>query len=444
MRTRSLAALLAVGCLLPGVANGEGVVSALAGKDVAIAKSARVSDEDNAKLQAAAIRLRGAGKPTKFVVIGPKPDNFDGYAAGVRRSLGFRGSVLALSQTPRSFRVAGPYASSVGNNAFEANKPALQADPIDGMIQIADAVPAATSGGTAPPSSPKDTKSTGGGVSSGVLFGLFAAILGAIGLSALLSRKAKRAQVARDLAARKASLDPLVDGLASQISDLDTDVQLAGDKVPAAQTYYDQALAEYGTAREALPKANTAAEIEHVGTGLERGLRAAQATRATLDGKPVPAADSPLLEGLCSFDPKHGKSVTEAPIDGPNGGSVDVPVCQSCADQIAQGNRPDVRTVPDGRGRDVPYWNMPGYGGYGRGGGWLMPMVGGMLLSDLMFPSHGYGYGGGGGSWGGGNDQGGSWGGDSGGDFGGGGGGDFGGGGAFGGGGDGGGGGGDF
>ena len=427
MRTRSLAALLAVGCLLPGAANGEGVVSALAGKDVAIAKSARVSDGDNAKLVAAAIRLRAAGKPTKFVVIGPKPDNFKGYAAGVRRSLGFRGSVLALSQTPRSFRVAGPYADSVGNDVFEANKPALQADPINGMIQIADAVPVASSGG-APPSSPNDTKSTGGGVSGGVLFGLFAAILGAIGLGGLLSRKSKRAQAARDLAARKAGLDPLIDGLASQISDLDTDVQLAGDKAPAAQTYYDQALAEYGSAREALPKADTAAEIERVGTGLERGLRAAKATRATLDGKPVPAEDSPLLEGLCSFDPKHGKSVTEAPIDGPNGGRVDVPVCQNCADQIAQGTRPDVRTVPDGRGRDIPYWNMPGYGGYGRGGGWLMPMVGGMLISDLLFPNQGYGYGGGGGSWGGGDQGGGSWGGDSGGDFGGGGGGgDFGG-----------------
>ncbi len=217
----------------------------------------------------------------------------------------------------------------------------------------------------------------------------------------------------------------MVDALAAHITDVGSDLRLGGDRVADAQPHYDEAVLAYGEVRDAMPAASTAPAIDTLGRTLERGLRAGVSARAVLDGRPIPAPEeTALLEGLCAFDPKHGRAVREMPVVTPTGNEAEVPVCATCAEGLEQGQMPDVRRVSQ-RGMAVPYWQ--GAGAFGFGGPSLFPMfggfLGGMVLHDLFTPDVVHdpgGWGDGGGDWGGGD-----WGG---GDFGGG---DFGGGGDF-------------
>jgi hypothetical protein len=229
----------------------------------------------------------------------------------------------------------------------------------------------------------------------------------------------------------------MVDALAAHVTELGPDLRLAGDRAPQAQPYYDEALLAYGEVRDAMPSAATVTAIDTAQRTLERGLRAAQSARAVLDGRPIPPpAETALLDGLCAFDPKHGRAVRTMPVTTPAGEQAEVPVCAQCAAGLEDGRMPEPRRVRRG-GVDVPYWQ--GAGSLGFGGGSLFPLfggfVGGMILHDLFTPdpAHAGDVGGfdggpgdrvgdwGGGDWGGGGDFGG-------GDFGGG---DFGGGGDF-------------
>jgi len=248
-----------------------------------------------------------------------------------------------------------------------------------------------------------------------------------------LRRRSRQSAVAT---ASPASLDPLVDGLAAQIADLDDDMQVPGPLTREARPHYDQAVLSYGEARELL-EAPTAgvADVTAAGAALETGLRAARRTRAVLEGRPIEEADKePLLEGMCAFDPKHGKATAEVTITTPGGDNATLPACASCASQMARGEEPRFREVEQG-GRRVPYWQTGpmgmggGGGGFGGGGGGLGPVLGGALAGVILGGMLGGGdahASSGDGGWGGGGDDGGWTGG--GGDFGGGGG-DFGGGG---------------
>ena len=446
-------ALLVMAMSAPVAVVCAAVIDDVRTTDVVVDAGANITSDQVSALRTASSEITVGGKPTKFIVLASKPSEGRQYAAGIRRQLrdgsSFRGQVLALTLTSsgNSLSIAGPYTSVYADRVFNAFKPQLRSDPITGTIAIARQLASGEPVDTPPPSAPSsngggsDGSKSSGGIGLAAFLGVMVAVFaGLTMLFRVVGRRRRRRAAQATLDARKAALDPLIDGLATYIGDLDGDISLAPDGAPAARAHYDQAVAEYGSARDKLASAATEAEIGRIGEGLERGLRAAQAARAMLDGKPVPSSDAPLLEGLCSFDPKHGKALATFPIEGPQG-SVDLPVCQSCADRLASGDRPPVRTVPVG-GENVPYWNIPdpgsGWrGGGGFGGGWLVPVIGGMILSDILTPDRGWA-----------TDSGGSWSGDSGGSFGGdggsggdfdsdmGGGGDFGGGGDMGGGGD--------
>src|SRR5262249_38018966 len=137
----------------------------------------------------------------------------------------------------------------------------------------------------------------------------------------------------------------------------------------AARPRHDEAIAAYGEVRDALPTAASLTEVGALRSRLEAGLRSAAAARAALDGAPDPPPDAPLLEGLCAFDPKHGRAGTEA--------DVRLPVCGRCADGLARGETPEPRTVARG-GAQVPYWRGSGIGGT------LVPVAGGVLLGTLL------------------------------------------------------------
>jgi hypothetical protein len=196
----------------------------------------------------------------------------------------------------------------------------------------------------------------------------------------------------------------MIDALAAHITDVGSDLRLGSDRAAAAQPYYDEAVLAYGEVRDALPSASTAQAVDTLGRTLERGLRAGVSARAVLDGRPIPPPEeTALLEGLCAFDPKHGRAVREMPILTPTGNEAEVPVCATCAQGLEQGQMPDVRRVRQ-RGAAVPYWQ--GAGAFGFGGPSLFPMfggfLGGMVLHDLFTPDvvvHDQGGWGDGGGW---------------------------------------------
>lgn len=410
---------LGVGGMRPAAAEVQ--PAELAASDVVTEPAANVSSADRDRLVQAARELRSQGVPTKFVVVANRPVNPPRYAVDLRQAIGFNGNVLVLSRSPNSLGIASSLPAQERQEVFDRSVADLRADPIGGTVLVAQRLSAAVRSA----SGSGEGSGSGGSMSGLVLVGLI--LVGVVGFVAL-GRRAARRRAEADLADRKAALEPMVDALAAHITDVGSDLRLGGDRVAEAQPHYDEAVLAYGEVRDALPSASTAPAIDTLGRTLERGLRAGVSARAVLDGRPIPPPEeTALLEGLCAFDPKHGRAVREMPVVTPTGNEAEVPVCATCAEGLEQGQMPDVRRVSQ-RGMAVPYWQ--GAGAFGFGGPSLFPMfggfLGGMVLHDLFTPDvvvHDQGgWGDGGGGWG---DGGGDWGG---GDFGGG---DFGGGGDF-------------
>ena len=291
--------------------------------------------------------------------------------------------------------------------------------PIEGTIAVAERLAEEAGSPVAGGSSDDGGNEGGNGVAGLAIIGGLIVVGG--GGALLLSRRAQKRRLEQTAAADRAELDPMVDGLAAQISDLDGDMEMGGERAVAAKADYEAAT--HGLRRGARDarrcRARRPAQVDAAGDLLEKGLRAARRARAQLDGRPVEEADEePLLEGLCTFNPQHGKAVTSVSVAGPDGEQAEIPTCQDCADRMNEGRQPDYREVETARGPRVPYWQTPRMGGRGGIGG---PLIGGALLGILLGGTLGGGpaYGSSGEDWGGGGDDGGGgdWGG--GGDFGG-------------------------
>lgn len=405
-------------------AGAEVQPSELAASDVVIESAASVSAEERDRLGTAARILRDRGAPTKFVVVAARPLNPVQTARDLRRAIGFNGSVLVLSQSPRSLGIASGLPGPTIQDAFDSSQSDLQADPVDGTIAVAERLADAATGGPGgaePGGAVGEAESDRGGelVSGLLLVGLIVAAF--IGFLQFSKRSARRRAEA-DLADRRAALEPMVDALAAHVTEIGPDLRLAGERAAGAQPYYDEAVLAYGEVRDAMPSAGTLAAVDAAQQTLERGLRAAQSARAVLEGRPVPPPqETALLDGLCAFDPKHGRAIRTMPVTTPAGDEAEVPVCAQCAAGLEQGSMPEPRRVRRG-GVDVPYWQ--GAGSMGFGGGSLFPLfggiLGGMVLHDLFTPdpAHAGDFGGfdggdqhggdwGGGDWGGGGDFGG-------------------------------------
>ena len=437
-----LAVVVVLGLGLGGARPAGAAVqpSELAASDLVVEPGASLSTGDRDRLAEAARQLRDRGAPTKFVILANRPDSPPRVASDLRRGAGFSGTVLVLVPSTRSLGIASALPAAVRDDVFNRSLPDLRADPIGGTVTVAQRLADAATSGSLPPAAlppgagqgasegeGSGESSDGGGSGSGlILVGLLLA--GFVGFLAF-TRKAARRRAEADLADRRAALEPMVDALAAHITELGSDLRLGGDRAAQAQPYYDEAVLAYGEVRDAMPTAATAPALDTLRQTLERGLRAAVSARALIDGRPLPPPEeTALLDGLCAFDPKHGRAIREMPVVTPAGDEAEVPVCAACAAGLEEGHMPDVRRVYQ-RGMAVPYWQ--GAGALGFGGG-LFPMfggfLGGMVLHDLFTPDvtvidgdhGGFGDGGGdfgGGDWGGGDFGGGDFGG---GDFGGG------------------------
>jgi hypothetical protein len=303
---------------------------------------------------------------------------------------------------------------------------------VDGVATAARGEPAAQSGGG------------GGGGGGGAGIGAIAVLAlllvggGALIFGARRRRREREAERRRELEEVKQVAQEDLVALGDDIRALDLDTSMP-DADPEAVRHYTEAVDQYQKAATALDQARRVEDLAPVSAALEAGRYEMAATKAILEGRPVPERRAP-----CFFDPRHGPSVEDVEWAPPGGAPRMVPACAADAQRVHDGLEPESRQVLAGAGgRMTPYWNAPGYygpwaGGYFGG----FPMGGlftGLLLGSWLgggwgwggYPAYAGGDGGGdGGDAGGGGDfGGGDWGG-GGGDWGGGdfGGGDFGGG----------------
>ncbi|MCB0872420.1 MAG: hypothetical protein KDC36_03475 [Thermoleophilia bacterium] len=395
---RRATVLLTIAVLAVSLQSALGVISpnVLRNQDVAAEQAAELTGSEQRQLEDTATRLRQDGAPTKFVVLARKPGtdaNAEAYARSIRTAVGDEYSVLVLSAVPRHLAIASPLSDAEINRIFQSRVPDLKADPVRGTTLVATDLGAALTGTGA-------STSSDGGSGGGSILPVLAVVgiggLAVVGLSMRARRKA-RGRVAEQQELERESLDPLVDALASQINELDPTMAIENERTAAAKADYQEAVLTYGEARDAVEKARTPDEIRAAGALLENGMRAARRVNARLDGRPVEDADQePLLEGLCTFDPKHGRAVDSAVIRGPGGTTGEVPVCADCKRRMQEGQQPEVRQVEVG-GERQPYWQT-NPGGLGMGG-----MMNGTLLGILLGGMFGGGHAGGQGHRGGGN-----------------------------------------
>jgi hypothetical protein len=189
---------------------------------------------------------------------------------------------------------------------------------------------------------------------------------------------------------RETARDDLV-GLGDEIRALDVDIDMPGVTQDAKQRY-EQALAAYQRASEIFDRAKRPEDLEPVSRTLEEGRYAMLATKALLDGRPVPERRAP-----CFFDPRHGPSTEDVNWAPPGGAARPVPACAADALRVKEGFDPHGRQVV-ADGRTVDYWNAPRHygpwmGGYysGFGGGGLLSglLVGSALGAGLGFAADG-------------------------------------------------------
>jgi hypothetical protein len=281
------------------------------------------------------------------------------------------------------------------------------------------------------------SSSGGGGGGGGTSFWPIVVVVALAGGGILYVRSRRSRKQSAALAEVKETANDDLVALASDVSDLDDDVE-APTASPQAKDHYRRALDHYSKANASFDRARRPEDMQAVTKQLADGRYEMESAKALLEGRPVPEKRPP-----CFFDPRHGTSVRDVWWTPPWGEAKQVPACARDAAAVERGEEPETRQVLVG-GRRTPFWNAPAYygpwmggyyGGFG-GGGLLSGLLIGSLLGSAWSAPVAYGggyYGDGGGNAGGGDggDFGGGWG--DGGDFGGGG--DLGGGGDFGGGG---------
>jgi hypothetical protein len=339
-------------------------------------------------------------------------------------------------------------AGSYGNDLprGEASRLASQAvddhkdDPQAAVLQWVDGVAAASRG------EPAAQSGGNGGGAGGVLAGVAVVAVLVVGGGALIfgarrRRREREAERRRELEEVKQVAQEDLVALGDDIRALDLDTSMP-DADPEAVRHYTEAVTQYQKAATALDQARRTEDLAPMSAALEAGRYEMSATKAILEGRPVPERRAP-----CFFDPRHGPSVEDVEWAPPDGAPRMVPACAADAQRVHDGLEPESRQVLAGAGgRMTPYWNAPGYYGPWAGGYFGGFPMGGLFTGLLLGSFLGGGWGGypvyaggdsgdaggggdGGGDWGGGGDDwggGGDWGG---GDFGGGdfGGGDFGG-----------------
>ena len=225
-------------------------------------------------------------------------------------------------------------------------------------------------------------RSGGGGGGSddgggGGLGWLWLAVLAVpVALVGLSRRRRRREEAAQFAQVRDVARDDVI-ALGDDIRSLDLDIEMP-DTDPEARQHYALAVERYQQAEQALEGARRPEDLQPVSERLEEGRWAMEASRARMEGKPVPERRPP-----CFFDPRHGPSVADVEWAPPGGEPRPVPVCAADATRINDGDDPATRHVSV-NGRDVPYWQAgPAYGPF-AGGFFAGGLVPGLFVGSLL------------------------------------------------------------
>ncbi|WP_239647505.1 cbb3-type cytochrome c oxidase subunit 3 [Nocardiopsis baichengensis] len=193
------------------------------------------------------------------------------------------------------------------------------------------------------------------------------------------SRKKREAEKAKQLAEIKQMAQEDVVRLGEDIAQLEIDVSQVDE---ATRNDYSHAMDSYDRAKATLDDIREPQDIQQVTTALEDGRYYMVATRARMNGEPVPERRQP-----CFFNPQHGPSEQDVQWAPPGGAVRAVPACAVCTRAVLSGGQPDVRLVEvDGERR--PYYDAgPDYapyaGGY-FGMSMMMGMFSGMMMGSMM------------------------------------------------------------
>ena len=240
-------------------------------------------------------------------------------------------------------------------------------------------------------------------------------IAGGIFLFVRSNRRKQAERKAKELAEIKQMATEDVVRLGEDVARLEIDLSAVDDETRAD---YSRAMDAYDQAKSRLDTIREPEEIRQVTNSLEDGRYYMTATRARLNGLPVPERRGP-----CFFNPQHGPSAEDVTWAPPGGSPRSVTACASCARAVNSGLSPDDVRMVEVDGRRVAYYDAgPAYspyaGGY-FGMDMMMGMFTGMMMGSMMSSMMGMGMGDGdfgGGDFGGGDFGGGDFGG---GDFGG-------------------------
>lgn len=372
--TAGLAAAVMTAAAMPAAADTEieapttqEIVEELEGDGVFIDPSIeQISTADEGALEAAA---EAADSPVYYVIL---PFEAATSEAGVN----------TLMAPVMSEVGDGAYGILGGSDHFYVTSPNLDDTEAiretalnDGGNQIDTlaAVPQAVETTEAPAEAP------GGGGSGLVMLVILALVVAAGGWYVYKSRQKREAEKAKQLQEIKQMATEDVVRLGEDVARLEIDLSAVDE---ATRNDYSRAMDSYDQAKSLLDTIQEPEQIKAVTGALEDGRYYMTATRARMNGDPVPARRGP-----CFFNPQHGPSSEDVTWAPPGGSPRSVTACPVCAQAVRTGGQPDVRMVEvDGDRR--PYYEAgPAYapyaGGY-FGMNMMMGMFTGMMMGSMM------------------------------------------------------------
>ena len=373
--TAGLAAAVTTAAAVPAVADTgveapttEEIVEELEGDGVFIDPSIeQISTADEGALESAAAN---ADTPVYYVIL---PYEVATSEAGVN----------TLMEPVMAEVGDGAYGILGGSDYFYVTSPNLDdteairevalnegGNQIDTLASVPQAVETSQTSTDAP---------AGGGGSGLVLLAILAIIVAAGGWYVYNSRKKREAEKAKQLQEIKQMATEDVVRLGEDVARLEIDLSKVDD---ATRSDYSRAMDSYDQAKSLLDTIQEPEQIRMVTSALEDGRYYITATRARMNGDPVPERRGP-----CFFNPQHGPSSEDVTWAPPGGTPRSVTACPACAQAVRTGGQPDVRMVEvDGDRR--PYYDAgPAYspyaGGY-FGMNMMMGMFTGMMMGSMM------------------------------------------------------------
>ena len=334
-------------------------------------------------------RLALAGTPV-FVAVLPAQalaeagGSANDLASQVATSVGKPGTylVVAGAEEGAGSNTLDPGAAAGRARVAFREHPELAAAIFDFIERVEDA--AGTTPATAPPPEPPTGQEDSGG--NTVLLVLLA-VAGVVGLGVGLALTLENRSQQRTLRSgvqfseAKATSREDLDTLASDLRNLNVNLQAEEAGNPEAVNQYTRAYEYLERAEEAFDRAGSPADLAQVSSAVESGQYAMAAARALFERR-----DPPRRRPPCFFDTRHGPSVHDVGWEPAEGSPRPVPACRACMLQVANGVQPQPRRIRTGL-RRVPFYDAPPhfeswFGGYF--GGAAADLVAGFPLGKAL------------------------------------------------------------